>query len=131
MATWRKGEKECGEEGEQEGERETERETHTQRGKSKRVREVEGASIPFYSGLGLPGCCQITMERSIPGCCQVTVGVESRQNTRGLGHCPYMTDGHRIMELRPLSGAWCLEAWQMAFRHLQKHLLGLWGLNLA
>jgi hypothetical protein len=31
--------------------------------------------------------------RSIPGYCQVTVGVESRQNTRSLGHC-LSTDGH-------------------------------------
>jgi hypothetical protein len=29
----------------------------------------DGASSPFYSGPGLPGCCQ------------VTVGVEFRQNT--------------------------------------------------
>jgi hypothetical protein len=43
---------------------------------SKRTRDQEskeGASSPFYSGLGLPGCCQVTVERSIPGCCQVTV----------------------------------------------------------
>ena len=45
--------------------------------RSKRVREQEskeGASISFHSGLGHSGCCQ------------VTVGVESRQNTRSLGH---------------------------------------------
>ena len=89
---------------------------------NKRTRD-RGKSVRIGGGGG--------KQSSLPGSCQVTVGVESKQNTRGLGHCPYMTDGHRIMELRPLSGAWCLEAWQMAFRHLQKHLLGLWGLNLA
>jgi hypothetical protein len=51
--------------GEQEGKREA------------RVRErEEGAGNPFYSGPGLPGCSQ------------VTVGVESRQNSKSLGHCP-------------------------------------------
>ena len=43
----------------------------------KRAREQEreeGPSSPFYSGSGLPGCCQVTMGRSIPDCCQVTVG---------------------------------------------------------
>jgi hypothetical protein len=131
MATWRKGEKECGEEGEQEGERETERETHTQRGKSKRVREVEGASIPFYSGLGLPGCCQITMERSIPGCCQVTVGVESRQNTRGLGHCPMWLLATELLRAEALCRSLVSGDMENTFHPLQEHLLGLWGLNLA
>jgi hypothetical protein len=35
-----------------------------------------GANNPFYSGPGLPRCCQ------------VTVGVECRQNIRHLGHFP-------------------------------------------
>jgi hypothetical protein len=48
--------------------------------KSKRIRgkreeREEGPSSSFYSRLGHPGCCQ------------VTVGVESRPNTRSLGHC--------------------------------------------
>jgi hypothetical protein len=31
-----------------------------------RVRErVEGASIPFYSGSGTPGSCQVTVEQSL------------------------------------------------------------------
>ena len=55
--------------------------------KRERQEREEGANSPFYSGPGLPGCCQVTVGRSIPGCCQVTVGVESRQNTRSLGHC--------------------------------------------
>ena len=51
------------------------------RGKGeKRSKRRGGASSPFYSELGLPGCCQVTVRRSIPGCCQVTVGVEFRQN---------------------------------------------------
>jgi hypothetical protein len=32
------------------------------------------ASSPFYSGLVLPGYCQVTVGWSIPGCFQVTVG---------------------------------------------------------
>lgn len=52
----------------------------------------EGASSPFYSGSGLPLCCQATVGWSIPGycqgtvgqsipsCCQGTVEVEFRQN---------------------------------------------------
>jgi hypothetical protein len=55
---WREGGREWGE-GEQEG---------------KRIR-AKRASSSFYSELGHPGYCQ------------VTVGVESRQNTRSLGHC--------------------------------------------
>jgi hypothetical protein len=61
---------------------------------------MERASSCFYSGLGHPGCCHVTVGRNIPVCCQVTVGVESRQNTRSLGHC-LMTDGHA-----PLCGGW-------------------------
>ena len=45
-----------------------------------RVRERGGGKQPT--------CCQVTVGRSILGCCQVTVRVESRQNIRGLGHCP-------------------------------------------
>jgi hypothetical protein len=39
------------------------------RGKSmsKRIREGEGPSNPFYSGAGLPGYCQVTGWRSLPG----------------------------------------------------------------
>lgn len=58
--------------------------------KSKRIRGKKvrrGASSSFYSGLGHPGYCQVTVGKSIPGCCQVTVLVESRQNTRSLRHC--------------------------------------------
>jgi hypothetical protein len=44
--------------------------------KRKRIRERGGASSSFYSGLGHPGCCQ------------VTVGVESRQNTSSLVALP-------------------------------------------
>jgi hypothetical protein len=44
--------------------------------KRKKIRRVGGrASSSFYSRLGYPGCCP------------VTVGVESRQITRSLGHC--------------------------------------------
>ena len=47
------------------------------RARIKREQErEEGSSSPFYSGPGLNGCCQIT------------VGLEYRQNSRGLGHCP-------------------------------------------
>jgi hypothetical protein len=53
--------------------------------RGKRARRA--ASSSFYSRLGHPGCFQVTVGRSIPGCCQVTVGVESRENTRSLGHC--------------------------------------------
>jgi hypothetical protein len=39
---------------------------------------------------------------------------------RGLRRCPYMTDGHRIMERCCLvSGAWCPGAWQNAYCSLQ------------
>jgi hypothetical protein len=47
--------------------RESKRETRDQEGE-------EGASSPFYSGPGLPACCQVAMGQSIPGCCQVTMG---------------------------------------------------------
>jgi hypothetical protein len=33
------------------------------------MREEEGPSIPFYSGPGLPDCCQVTVGWSIPDCC--------------------------------------------------------------
>ena len=62
MTTWREGGREGGRE-------EPKREAREQ------VRE-EGPSSPFYSRSGLPGCCQVTVGRSIPGCC----GVEFRQN---------------------------------------------------
>ena len=64
MATWREGRREWGDRG---SKREQE---------SKRQEREERTSSPFYSGPGLPGCCQ------------VTVGVESRQNTRDFGLCP-------------------------------------------
>jgi hypothetical protein len=38
--------------------------------RGKRVRERGGAKQPLYSGPGLPGCCQVTVGRSIPGYCQ-------------------------------------------------------------
>ena len=52
---------------------------------------------------------------------------------RGLGHCPYMTDGHRPMESCSLmSGAWYLGAWQNAYCSLQDYPCGVTGvLNLA
>ena len=53
MTTWREGGKGMGREEEQ---------------VSKRQEREEGASSPFYSGPGLPGCCQ------------VTVGAELRRN---------------------------------------------------
>ena len=37
-----------------------------QEGKSKRERE-EGASSPFYSESGTPGCCQVSVGQSTPG----------------------------------------------------------------
>jgi hypothetical protein len=52
-----------------------------ERGKGKQEQEKareqerdEGASSPFYSESGLPGCCQAIVWQRIPGCCQVTVG---------------------------------------------------------
>lgn len=71
------------------------------------------------------------MKRSIPGCCQVAVGVESRQNTRTLGHCPMWLMITELWIWSPVSGAWCLGAWQASFCSLQNYLLGLQGLNLA
>jgi hypothetical protein len=51
---------------------------------------------------------------------------------RDLGHCPYMTDGHRPMESCSLmSGARCPGVWQNDYCLLQQtlwsHLLGHWG----
>lgn len=61
----RAGGKEWGERGELETEKEQER--------IKRARR--GASSPFYySGRGLPGCCQVAVGRNIPGYCQESVG---------------------------------------------------------
>ena len=74
-----------------------------------------GQAAPFIVGLGLSGCCQ------------VTVGVESIQSTRSLGALPYVTDGHRIMELGPS----VRERGKQAFHPLQSYLLGLLGLNLS
>ena len=56
--------------------REREPESKRAREREARIRgkREEGASSPFYSGSGLPGCCQVTVGRSIPGCCQVTEG---------------------------------------------------------
>ena len=40
-----------------------------------RTQEREkGPSSLFYSGSGLPGCCQVTVGRNTPGCHQVIVG---------------------------------------------------------
>jgi hypothetical protein len=51
-----------------EGERKNKREAREQE-------REEGTSSPFYSGSGLPGCCQGTVRRRrIPGYCQVTMG---------------------------------------------------------
>ena len=87
MSTWRERGREWERRGEgksprgQEGmQRGGEQESKRAREKEARVREGGGASKPFYSGPGLPGCCLVTVGRSIPGCCQVTVGVEFRQN---------------------------------------------------
>jgi hypothetical protein len=44
------------------------REWEERKQESKRQERGQGTSSPFYSGPGLPGCCQ------------VTVGVEFRQN---------------------------------------------------
>ena len=66
MITWRGG----GGKGEQ-GDKRQEREAEVRE-------EEEGARSPFYSKPGLPGCCQVTVGRSIP----VTVGMESRQKRK-------------------------------------------------
>ena len=70
MSTWR----EAGGQGNGKGRAKSTREK--QAGSKNREK---GANSPFYSGPGLPGCCQVTVGRSILGCCQVTVG-EFRQN---------------------------------------------------
>ena len=57
MATWR----EMGREWERGGARGQEA---RERSRSKRE---EGASSPFYSGPGLPGCCQVTVGQSLEG----------------------------------------------------------------
>ena len=69
MSTWREGGREWGRE-DRVGTREEQEPKRTR----KEQERGEGASSPFYSGSGLPGCCQVTVGRSIPGCCQVTVG---------------------------------------------------------
>jgi hypothetical protein len=51
-----------------------EQEVRRQERETRGQEREEGASSPFYSGPGLPGCCQVTVRSSIPGCCQVTVG---------------------------------------------------------
>jgi hypothetical protein len=61
MTTWREGRRE-----------EPKRAREKQEGN--RSKREEGASSPFYSGPGQPGCCQVTVQRSIPGYCQVTAG---------------------------------------------------------
>ena len=43
----------------------------------------------------------------------------------------YVTDGHRIIELGLMSGAYVWERGKRAFHPLQISLLGLRGLNLA
>jgi len=63
------------------GEGNGERWDRREEGKSKKQENEEGASSPFYSESGIPGCCQVTVGWSILGYCQVTVGVELRQNT--------------------------------------------------
>jgi hypothetical protein len=65
-----------GREGEQGGKRQ---------GREAGVREKREQAATFIVP-GLPGCCQVTLGRSIPCCCQVTVGVESRENTNTVHH---------------------------------------------
>jgi hypothetical protein len=61
------------------------------------------------------------------------VEVESTQNSRDLGgvELTYMTDGHRIMELRTLVRSLVSGGMANTFSPLQINLLGLQGLNLA
>ena len=70
MTTWRDWGREGGREG---GREEPKGAREKQAGKSSK--REEGLSSPFYSGSGLPGCCQVTVGRSIPGYSQVTVEV--------------------------------------------------------
>jgi hypothetical protein len=68
MTTWREGGREWEESGEGNGERGEARGSKRARGKKARRQErerQEGASSPFYSGSGLPGCCQVTVEWSL------------------------------------------------------------------
>ena len=82
MTTWTGGG-----EGGMNGERvEVRGEEARERRRSKRTR---GASSPFYSWPGLPGCCQVTVGKSIPGYCQVTVG-------RSIPCCCQVTVGRSI-----------------------------------
>jgi hypothetical protein len=93
--------------------------------KSKRVRarDEEGANSPFYSEPGLHGCCQVTGGGEGGG-----VQTEYQE----FGALPYLTEGHRIMELRPPFRS--LVSGNMANRSsipCRVILLRLWGLNLA
>ena len=60
------------------------RQERSRRTREQEARGEEGASSPFYSGSGLPGCCQVTVGRSMHDSCQVTVG-------RSLGRMLTMT----------------------------------------
>jgi hypothetical protein len=69
--TWGEGRRE----GNTHGERGEGKGTHmvregTEVGKDKRTREQkrkEGTNSPFYSELGIPDCCQVTVGRSLEG----------------------------------------------------------------
>jgi hypothetical protein len=82
-------------------------------GERERAREQEAkereerATIPFYGGPGLPGCCQVTVGRNIPGCCQVTVGMEFRQNAKSLCN---RNKNYKILKER--------EDWDRTFKEL-------------
>jgi hypothetical protein len=57
MTIWREGEGRSG----GKSPREQERSEKGARGKKERQEREEGANNPFYSGPGLPGCCQVTV----------------------------------------------------------------------
>ena len=110
MAPWRERRRECGETGKKRA-----------REKEARVREEGGASSPFYSRPGLPGCCQ------------VTEGVKSKQNTGGFSTDIFLHDCwlQNYGELRPRFRSLVSGGCANTFCALQEHLLGLQGLNLA
>jgi hypothetical protein len=87
MTMWKEGGNEWGERGIEKGIKRarSKREARVRERESKRGKR--GQAAPFLLGRPtwlLLGNCG----RSIPGYCQITVGVESRQNSRGMGHCP-------------------------------------------
>jgi hypothetical protein len=93
MAMWREGGKECGERGNKRA---------RERGKSKRGKRVrmrrQAALIEWDRPTWmLPGNCGAEHTWLLPGNCEVGVQIENQ----GLGVLPYLTDDHRIMELRP------------------------------